>query len=489
MKTFTIKTFLFLGLGLLTLSKTKAQQNRPLSDFTRIHAGGVVDIQLFIADRHSIYIDAKYPERVKAEVENGTLNINTNNRMKDEENIVVKLYLKELKGLEISGAVNVMSADTIRTEQLTIDANGAARCTLLLNSTSLKVNAEGASKITLSGLTDTENIKLSGASVLNAYDLVAPKITIQTSGASKGKVNVTELLSAEASGASQIVFSGNPQYKNISINGVATVTDKIEGNEFTSNLSQGVDRNGDTTKVKIGKKKYIIIDEGDDTDDKPKVDENRRRRMKSVWGGFALGLQGMTTSSMNFTMPTPYKFLNTKVGESWFFDLNLPELDGHIIKNKLAITTGLGFTWNNVHFEGNDVLTPHIDSLGATPSAAGTNLSLNKLYTFDITAPILIKLAPGTKRRAKGGFHIAAGAIIHYVAVARVVTETSSGGYDQRVELNDDFNINPFRVDATVRFGYGKLKLFANYALTPYFNKDKAPDVRLFSGGITLVGF
>jgi len=102
---------------------------------------------------------------------------------------------------------------------------------------------------------------------------------------------------------------------------------------------------------------------------------------------------------------------------------------------------------------------------------------------------LLIKLAPGTKKSARKGFHIAAGAIFHYVINKRVVTETSSGGFDQRVELEDDFNINPLRADATVRAGYGRIKLFANYSLTPYFNKSKAPDVRLFSAGLTLIGF
>jgi hypothetical protein len=158
-----------------------------------------------------------------------------------------------------------------------------------------------------------------------------------------------------------------------------------------------------------------------------------------------------------------------------------------MIRNKLAITTGLGLQWNNIHFDGNDFITPHIDTLGSTTSAS--KLSLNKLYTFDITAPLLIKFAPGTAKSAKRGFHIAAGAIFHYVATSSVIMETTANGYFQRTELNDNFNINPFRVDATVRVGYDKVKLFANYSLTPYFNAGKAPDVRVFAAGLTLVGF
>jgi hypothetical protein len=484
MRTYLFRMILFFGAGMLLLTKAKAQ-NKSLPDFNRIDVRDNIGIQVFIADRHSMYVEAKYPEHVSTDVQNGTLILR--NKENNNGDVVVKLYLKELKGVKVEGAAKISSIDTLRTDVFDMELSGAAQSTLIVSCDILKVNATGAADVFLSGRSSTVNVKLSGASVFRGLELVTQRTNIQTSGAAKGKVNVTEFLSAEASGASQIIFSGGPQYKNISINDAGTVTDKIDGNEFNNVIAQGMDKNGDTTKVKIGKKRYMIIDEGEDEDEVKKVNTNRRRRMKSVWGGFSVGVQSFTTPGMDFNMPANYKFLNSKTGESWFFDLNLPELDGQIIRNKLAITTGLGMSWNNVHFDGNNVLIPNVDSLAA--SAAGSNLSLNKLYTFDINAPLLIKFAPGTKKRAKGAFHIAVGAILHYVATTRVVTETSAGGYNQRVEINDNFNINPFRIDATVRTGYDRIKVFVNYSLTPYFDRSNAPDVRLFSGGITLIGF
>jgi len=40
-----------------------------------------------------------------------------------------------------------------------------------------------------------------------------------------------------------------------------------------------------------------------------------------------------------------------------------------------------------------------------------------------------------------------------------------------------------------VRVGYNNIKLFANYSLTPYFNSSKGPDIRMFSAGLTLIGW
>jgi hypothetical protein len=491
MKTIIVKALILIGAPVMMLIKTgHAQNSQPLQEFNQIRIEDNIEVELVMADRYSAYRDGSAAVGVK--VENNVLTV----YRKGAGSGKVKIFAKELTAIKMDGATKLTCSDTIVTDRLEIDLDGASRANLLVRNKNLKINLDGGTHLEIGGSAATASMKVDGAGKLRAADLVVENLTVQADGAASAHVNATQSLNAKADGASGIRFAGNPQNRNFSIDGLATIKDHGDGEVYDKGIIPPVPpmppEDGDTTRIKMGKRKLMII-EDKDNDEKAYGDdedgEERRRRMKNVWSGFELGLQGFTTSDMNFNMPTGYKYLNSKVGESWFFALNSPDLDGHIIKNKLALTTGLGVVWNNVHFDGNDVLTPNVDSMSATPSPAGTNLKLNKLYTFDITAPLLIKFAPGTHKSAKKGFHIAVGAIFHYVVNKRVVTETASGGYDQRVELEDDFNINPLRADATVRAGYGRIKLFANYSLTPYFNKSKAPDVRLFSAGLTLIGF
>jgi uncharacterized protein YbaR (Trm112 family) len=51
----------------------------------------------------------------------------------------------------------------------------------------------------------------------------------------------------------------------------------------------------------------------------------------------------------------------------------------------------------------------------------------------------------------------------------------------------NSFELNPFKIDATVRFGYRSISLYATYALTPMFQAGKGPDLRQWSAGITLL--
>jgi hypothetical protein len=483
---------LLLFLGALAIIKAKAQQSDVLPEFTKIKINGVLNVELIQADRHSIFFENGNIKPVEYKVNNGVLMLDG---VQTNQKANIKVYFKTLDAIVLDAACSVTSSDTMIFNNLSLSLDGTSKAQLIVNAQNISTKLDGFSNLTLSGKCSLLNASIDGASQLQAKEMETKDANINTDGASKAKVFVNNRLSAKADGASAIGYSGNPQIRNFSVDGMAKITDSNNDEQYGSNnITDRISKDGDTTRlqIKIGKKKrnLIIVEDKEKDEDasaNTSVSKRSRRRMKPVWGGFSMGVQGITTPNMSFDHAAPYKFLNTNVGKSWFFDLNLPEIDGHIIRNKLAITAGLGFSWNNIHFEGNNFLAPNTDTLSAITSTDA--LSKNKLYTFDITAPLLIKFAPGNARRAKKGFHFAAGAIVHYVTSTTVVTETSSRGYKNRAELEDDFNINPFRVDATVRIGYDRIKLFANYSLTPFFNSSKAPDVRLFSAGFTVFGF
>lgn len=462
-----------IGAPLIMVKPVKAQTSQPLPEFDKIKADGAAKIELIIADRYSVYSESS--KAVQVTVSNGTLLIDD-----IPSGQTLKVYTKTLTSIVMDGITTIESSDTINTANFTITMDGSTKANLLVAATNITVNQDGSTSLTLAGYAKDASIKMDGAAKLKAENLKLNQANVETDGIAFAKVNVTNNLMARTDGSSSLRFVGTPVNKMFAIDGASTIKSIDEKEDYTDNTGVAATNNDDTTRVSIGGKKLIIIDDKNKT-----TKEVKTNKMKKVYSGFELGINGFTTPDLNFSLAnTP--FLNTKLSNSWFYGLNLFELDGHIIKNKLALTTGLGMTWSNYHFEtDSQYLTPKSGTLTATPSNGG--LSLNKLYTYDLNAPVLIKFAPGKNKNPKKGFHLAVGAIFRYMATTQVITESDNG--KQRVELRDDFNINPFRVDATVRVGYNKVKLFANYALTPYFNSSAAPDIRSFSAGLTLVGF
>lgn len=487
-----LTTLILLG-GAVSLfaAKAKAQESTVLPDYDKIRASGSIKLELIQADRHSYYSKgtAEDLKEVEIGVENRMLTVKSKNK---SNTATIKLYFKDLKSIECQGIVSVSADDSLRLSQLQIKTDGASSVKLNLNVNQLKADANGVSEIKLSGVCESFTAQANGAASIKADNLTAGEAQANANGTSSIKLNVTNRLNATADGVASIKFKGNPEYKNISINGMASVKNLADGEEYNTDEADGTQIiDGDTTRVKIGKRKFIIIDEDDkkkqSQKDEAEQDPLKKRRMKRVWSGFELGVNGMVTPDMGFGMKSGYKNLNTNFGRSWFIGLNFPEIDGHIIRNKLAITTGLGLKWTWMEFETDDIMRPDTNKLVFI--ASGNKLQENELNTFNLTLPVLLKFAPGNKKRASKGFHLATGVIVNYVATTRLKTVTNDNGFEKTTHYESDFNINPFRVDATVRFGYDKLRFFANYSLTPYFDSSKAPDIRTFSAGMTLIGF
>ena len=471
MKQFKLKLAILIGAPVLLTNVLLAQNNQPLPEFDKINLDGRAKVELIIADRNSIYSDGIFIDQ--PEVKNGVLYINDGTKNGE----VIKVYTKSISSIKLDGQARLGCTDSIKSNDLVINMDGAAKAELVVAAKNLRIDIDGAANLYISGTTELLSAETDGAAKISGDKLIATQANINADGASSANIFVTSNLIAKTDGASSIKFSGNPSNKSLSMDGISSIKD------LTNNETFNDDKNNDTTKVSVGKYKFLILED----DKKEKSQAKPRKEMKTVYQGFEWGINALTTEDMKFSHDTQYNYLNTNLGRSWFFGLNLFELDAQIIKNKVALTTGLGMQWSNYHFDGDRYLTPKIDSLGATTS--GLALSKNKLYTFDLNAPFLIKFAPGSKSPGKKGFHLATGFIVRYVATARTFTETKANGYTQKTRIQDDFNINPFKVDATVRVGFNKVNLFATYALTPYFNNSKAPDIRTFAAGVTLIGF
>jgi hypothetical protein len=57
---------------------------------------------------------------------------------------------------------------------------------------------------------------------------------------------------------------------------------------------------------------------------------------------------------------------------------------------------------------------------------------------------------------------------------------------NEKFTRSKDFNLNPFKCEATARIGYGAWTAFANYSLTTLFQKEKGPELYPVTVGMGL---
>ncbi len=168
-------------------------ETRDLPKFTAIDFGGAIEMEVTAGKAQSVEIetDDNILPLITTEVKGDTLYISSQKRYRNSKSVRVRINLEELNSLEVSGASKAVATD--------------------VRSDNFKVNVSGASKVKLAGEGASLTADASGASRVEAENFKAVKVAAHASGASRVLVFASETVKADASGASNVTYSGNPK--------------------------------------------------------------------------------------------------------------------------------------------------------------------------------------------------------------------------------------------------------------------------------------
>ncbi|MEN9348896.1 MAG: hypothetical protein RLZZ77_2407 [Bacteroidota bacterium] len=259
----------------------------------------------------------------------------------------------------------------------------------------------------------------------------------------------------------------------------------------------------DTTQIKLGTTKVVIINEEDSTEaisDTTAVDwdgedflsDDERREKLTFFAGLDLGMNLLVTKSGSTTMETGNEWLTLDYARSLSWRINVLEQKIPIYRDHVGILVGLGLTYNsyglrnNVRVQSNTVANPDSIFAVAVPDSIA-NFSKNKLRATYLHVPLMLEL--NTSENPDKTFHLAMG-VIGGVKIGSITKqEWSDNGDDITERRKQDFNIAPLTLDASARVGYRNFTIFASYGLTPLFKKGTGPEVYPVTVGLTVVPF
>ena len=212
-----------------------------------------------------------------------------------------------------------------------------------------------------------------------------------------------------------------------------------------------------------------------------KSNEKHHGKMEPHWAGIGWGFANISNTSFKINN---IDGVSLKSGSSSEFFVNLIEKILPIYKNKLGITTGLGFNWRtysldyNTHFVNNNGLTDVYDA------PVGVKYEYSKLKTAHITLPVLLEWQPGG---LDDDFFVSVGIIcgVKTYSVSKIKFKNESGDMIKRVE-DKGLNVSPLSLDYYAQIGYGSFNVFAKYSPFSIFESGKGPDVRAVSLGLLL---
>lgn len=245
----------------------------------------------------------------------------------------------------------------------------------------------------------------------------------------------------------------------------------------------------DTTRIKIGKREVIIIgdevkvdddfeDEFEPEDEKPSKENN-----EAHWAGLDFGFNAILSDNVAYD---PYldPYHPNDVAASQVWNLNILEHKFNIVKEYVGITTGLGFNFTQIGIRNNMVLEKaDVDGLFIATQDTLVNYKKNKLRATYLTVPVLLEF--NTSRNNDKGFYFAAGVVGGYRIASSYKRVYEVEGDTRKSKQKGGYNLNPFKLDATARLGYGSFGAFVTYGLTSLLEYGPQ-DGRSLTAGLTL---
>ncbi len=471
-----------------TDKEQKKTIERNLSSFNSIEAGESFSFEVKNGNTSTLQIEVTegFEDYVKSDVEDAVLKISSDKRMKQPKHLKLTIISPEIASVKLFGAAEMKSIDTLRAENLEVKLSGAANANLILAVQNLKTEISGAGNFTASGYATNHVSTISGAGDLKAFGLVSEKVNLNVTGAGDAQVNAGKELQVKASGAGDVIYVNEPENLIAEVSGAGEVRKKS---------GSSVDQNSDTTRLRFGDVKVIIIDESKTKDSKKEKEKEyssdkpaKKKKHQKIghWAGLDLGVNAFMTYDNSFKMAPFNQHLELDMVRSTNLAFNFAQWELPIVKNHLSLVSGLGLEWQKYAFKNNTTMLPDKNQhIGFIDTLTSYNKSLFK--TSWINAPLLI--AFNSNKKEEKSFHIAAGVVFGYNYTQKTKTRYTVAGNEFKNKTRGDYALDPFKYAATVRVGYGKFNMFASYQLNQMFKKGAGPELFPVTAGITLVGF
>ena len=243
----------------------------------------------------------------------------------------------------------------------------------------------------------------------------------------------------------------------------------------------------DTTKIKMGKSVIMIIkDENGDGDYDYDFNECDTIRVKDDYAGisFDIGLNGYMAPDYSLGLPTGQDLLELDYQRSRVFGFTIQSRGLNLIRDRLYLTSGLGVSWNGYFFNNNVSLSTSNDSTSFSLDSITYNKY--KLRVTYLQVPIILGTRIGNIKAPLG---VQVGIVGGLKLSSMVKQKYNINESKHKDKIRDNFNINPFKLDAIARISIKNVGLFARYSFTTLFEKDKAPELYPFSVGLTFGEF
>jgi hypothetical protein len=180
-------------------------------DFTKVSASEGLMVYVTQADEFKIKVEAdeNIIDLIRTDIKNGKLRIHSSENIgRATKNIYVSL--PKVTTLRSSSGAHLTSKNTIKSNELEIDASSGAILEIEVVVNEIDIDASSGANLNISGVADEAMIDVSSGGNINARNLETQTCDADASSGGNVKVQVSKSLMADASSGGNISYSGDP---------------------------------------------------------------------------------------------------------------------------------------------------------------------------------------------------------------------------------------------------------------------------------------
>ncbi len=202
-----------------------------ITGFTRVEVGSMFQVEIVQAESYSVSVtvDDNIERYLDVARSGDTLRIRLEPHLRlgfGNMTLKARIALPALEGLDLSGATTATLSGFSSDRALDVEVSGASILRGDIAAGDVWLDISGASTVRLDGRVADLDVEISGASTADLENVAALDVRVEASGASRAIVNVNGRLNAEASGASNVSYVGEPTSVKMDASGASSIDRK-----------------------------------------------------------------------------------------------------------------------------------------------------------------------------------------------------------------------------------------------------------------------
>lgn len=274
---------------------------------------------------------------------------------------------------------------------------------------------------------------------------------------------------------------------------VVTVVDDNKKVQVTvgSNVEVITDEWGDTTKIRLGRRTFKVIEGNDGTVlkmEKEIKSKNWSGSFNPHWAGLEVGMNMIHKSDYSNYNGTNYDnygdFFDLNSGKSLSWNLNFAEFAFKNERKTFGVVTGMGISFNDYAFSDPVTIRKSDEFGGVIPMSIDqtkNNVKKSKLHVNYLTVPLMLEIKTPL-RMGSSRLYVGGGVIGGLYLGSHTKYKFYGNGKEKQ---KSNYYINQFKYDLTGRLGFGDFCLFVNYGMTSLFKEGKGPEIFPLMFGIS----